>query len=218
MLRVTLVGCMNAHQFDARGRQGRKLNSEHLFFSRLTKARAVVGKGEECVPCDPGYELRKGDWQSNAPEIRVDETKTKCKHKWTYFLHFWCVYWSVGCCISQSIAISVPGTWRFKTCIFWPPKKASQFYYVQYYSPDHWKHWMNDDIQQKLRVRQQCRTESLKALNNGISTRRDVCQPLVVTTTTTMYSIDFIHYLCPISQPEIPDHVNNNIHQVPRTC
>ena len=34
---------------------------------------------------------------------------------------------------------------------------------------------MNDDIQQERRVRQQYRTESLKALNDGISTRRYVC-------------------------------------------
>ena len=65
---------MKAHQFDARGRQGRKPNSDSFFFSRLkrrqaryffffetkTKASTVVRKGEECVPCDPGYELRKG--------------------------------------------------------------------------------------------------------------------------------------------------------------
>ena len=35
---------------------------------------------------------------------------------------------------------------------------------------------MNDDIQQERRVRQQHRTEPLKALIEGISTRRYVCQ------------------------------------------
>ena len=45
---------------------------------------------------------------------------------------------------------------------------------------------LNDDIQQERRVRQQHRTESRKALNDGISTRRDVCQALVVGTTTTL--------------------------------
>ena len=44
-----------------RGRQGMKLNSEHFFFLAIkTKACSVVGKGEESVPCDPGYEVRKG--------------------------------------------------------------------------------------------------------------------------------------------------------------
>ena len=59
VLRILLVGCMNAHQFDARGRRVRKLNSEHFFFANKAKARTVVGKGEECVPCNPGYELQK---------------------------------------------------------------------------------------------------------------------------------------------------------------
>ena len=31
-----------------------------LYFATKTKASTVVGKGEVCVPCDPGYELRKG--------------------------------------------------------------------------------------------------------------------------------------------------------------
>ena len=53
---------MNAYHFDARGRQGRTLNSEHFFFLSIkTKASTVVGKGEDCVPCDPGYEFRKGE-------------------------------------------------------------------------------------------------------------------------------------------------------------
>ena len=56
--RIILVGCMNAHQFDARGRQESKPKSD-FFFAPKAKASTVVGKGEECVPCDPGYELRK---------------------------------------------------------------------------------------------------------------------------------------------------------------
>ena len=43
---------------------------------------------------------------------------------------------------------------------------------------------LNDDIQQERRVRQQHRTESRKTLDDGISTRPDVCQSLVVGTTT----------------------------------
>ena len=49
---------MNAHQFDERERQGRKPNSD-FFFATKMKASTVVGKGEEFVLCDPGYELRK---------------------------------------------------------------------------------------------------------------------------------------------------------------
>ena len=40
VLRIPLLGCMKAHQFDARRRQGRKLNHEHLFFSRLERRHA----------------------------------------------------------------------------------------------------------------------------------------------------------------------------------
>ena len=59
---------------------------------------------------------------------------------------------------------------------------------------------MNDDIQQERRVRQQHRTESLKALNDGISIRRYVCQY-------------YIHYLfTTTNQPEILDYVNNIIY------
>ena len=32
-----------------------------FFFGTTTKASTVAGKREECVPCDPGYELRKGE-------------------------------------------------------------------------------------------------------------------------------------------------------------
>ena len=62
VLRVILVGCMNAHQFDSRGRQGRKRNSEKCFLAIRTKARTVLWKGEECVQCAPdmSYE-REGD-------------------------------------------------------------------------------------------------------------------------------------------------------------
>ena len=42
---------------------------------------------------------------------------------------------------------------------------------------------LNYDIQQEGRARQQHRTESLKALNDGISTRRYVCQSLAGTPT-----------------------------------
>ena len=53
-----------------------------FFLAIKTKARSVVGKGEECVPCDPGYELRReGAWQSSAQKKRVDGTETKRKHE-----------------------------------------------------------------------------------------------------------------------------------------
>ena len=52
---------------------------------------------------------REGAWQSNALKIRVDGTEKTRKHEWMYFLHFGaCVYWWVGCCTSQSIAIAIP--------------------------------------------------------------------------------------------------------------
>ena len=55
----------------------------------------------------------------------------------------------------------------------------------------------------------------MKATNDGISTRRHVRQSLAVgTTATTVYNIDYIHYLSTTTdhQPEIPDYVNNNIY------
>ena len=32
-----------------------------FLFATKTKARTVGGKGVECVPCEPGYELRKAE-------------------------------------------------------------------------------------------------------------------------------------------------------------
>ena len=103
VLRILLVGCMNAHQFDARGRHGRQLNSEHIFLLAIkTKASTVLGKGEECVPCDLGCQLRKGGslTKSCAENTRGWDRK-KRKHEWMYLMHVWCVYWSVGCCTSH---------------------------------------------------------------------------------------------------------------------
>ena len=71
---------------------------------------------------------------------------------------------------------------------------------------------LTDGIQQERHVRQQHRAQSLKALNDGISTRPYVCRSLVGTTiNTTMYSIDYIHYISTTTkyQPEMPDYVNN---------
>ena len=71
---------MNAHQFDARERQGRKPNSELLFFATKTKVSIVVGNGEERVPCDPGYELRKEESLTKyAQKIHEDGTEKKRK-------------------------------------------------------------------------------------------------------------------------------------------
>ena len=41
-------------------REGNVILNFFFFATKTTKASTVVGKGEECVPCDPGYELRKG--------------------------------------------------------------------------------------------------------------------------------------------------------------
>ena len=37
-----------------------KISLNIFFLAIKPKARSVVGKGEECMPCDPGYEFRKG--------------------------------------------------------------------------------------------------------------------------------------------------------------
>ena len=59
-----------------------------------------------------------------------------------------------------------------------------------------------NDIQQERRVRQEHRTESLKALHDGISTRRYVCQSLV--------GIISLYNKVSQWQHEMPDYVNNN--------
>ena len=41
-------------------REGNLFLNLFFFATKTTKASTVVGKREECVPCDPGYELRKG--------------------------------------------------------------------------------------------------------------------------------------------------------------
>ena len=41
-------------------REGNVILNFFFFATKTTKASTVVGKGEECVPCDPGYELRQG--------------------------------------------------------------------------------------------------------------------------------------------------------------
>ena len=94
------------------------------------------------VTPDMSYE-REGAWQSNAEKIRVDGTKKKRKHEWMCFLHFLVrVYWSAGCCTSQSIAISIPGTWRFKKMFILTKKNLTSPLRTVFYSPNHWKHWM----------------------------------------------------------------------------
>ena len=47
VLLIILVGCMNAHQLGARGRQGRKLNSKHFFCSRVNEGTLGSGKERE---------------------------------------------------------------------------------------------------------------------------------------------------------------------------
>ena len=129
------------------------------------------------------YEI-EGAGQANALKIRVDGTEKTRKHEWMYFLHFWCVYWSVGCCINQSIAKAMPQAPGGPPIDYFDNKKLTTPLrtVVQPESLEA----LNDDIQQERRVRQQHRTEWRKKLNDGISTRRDVRQSLVVGTTTTI--------------------------------
>ena len=111
VLRIMLVGCMNAHQFDARGRQGRKTYFWTFIFPAIrTEARTAVGKGEQCVPCDPGYELRKGGrLTSNAQKIHVDGTeKTQAYMNLFPALFGACV--SIGWMLYQPIHLSKNNT------------------------------------------------------------------------------------------------------------
>ena len=73
---------------------------------------------------DMSYE-REGAWQSNAQNIRVDGTRWDRKKTQELInvlpaLFGACVYRSVACGTSQYIlvATSIPGTGRFKKCLF----------------------------------------------------------------------------------------------------
>ena len=76
-----------------------------FFFETKTKASTVVRKGEECVPCDPGYELRKGGslTKSCAENTRgwdrKKKTKAACMNVFPAFL---------GACIDRLGAVTVP--------------------------------------------------------------------------------------------------------------
>ena len=134
---------------------------------------------------------REGPWQSYAQTIGVGGTESKHKLEWMYILHVSVrVYWAVGCCTNQSIAMSLPCTWRFKECLLWPkPKLTTPLHTVV---QPKLLEALDEDIQQERRVRQQHRTESSKAQDDGISTRRYVRQSLVG---STMYIMDYPHYL-----------------------
>ena len=67
-------------------------------------------------------------------------------------------------------------------CLLWPKQKLTTPLHTVV-QPKSLKA-LNDEIQQERCVRQQHRTESSKAPDDGISTRRYVCQSLVGTTTT----------------------------------
>ena len=62
----------------------------NIFYLAIkTKARSVVGKGEECVPCDPRYGLRKGGSLTKycaENSRRWDRKKTQASMN--AFLHF----------------------------------------------------------------------------------------------------------------------------------
>ena len=129
VLRVILVGFINAHQFDARGRQGRKPNSEPFFFfaTKTTKASTVAGNGEKCVPCDPGYELRKGGslTKSCAENTRGWDRKKKTQAARTNVFPA-----LLGACIDRLGAVPSNNnnqvrTWTYKKCLFWPKKRIT---------------------------------------------------------------------------------------------
>ena len=58
VLRTILVGCMNAHQCDAIGRQGKKLHYEHLFFLAIKTKAPARQWGRERSACHVTPDLR----------------------------------------------------------------------------------------------------------------------------------------------------------------
>ena len=157
---------------------------------------------------------REGDWQRNAQKIRIDVTeKNSSINEWIPCTFG--VYLSVGCCISQSIARSVSGTWRFKKCLFWQ-KKSLKTPLRSVVHPESLKS-LNDDIQQERRVRQQHRTESLKHWMTAFQQDVTCASHWRGLLLLYMYSIDYIHFLSTTKhQPEMPDYVNNN--NISGTC
>ena len=92
---IILVGCMNAHQFDARRRQRRKLNSEHVTcsFSRLEEGTHGSGEERGVRATWPRIWVTKGRDidKSNSQKIRVDGKEKKTQAWMNSFLHFRCV-------------------------------------------------------------------------------------------------------------------------------
>ena len=128
---------------------------------------------------------------------------------------FWCVCWSVGCCTSQSITISIPGTWRYDiNYVYFDKRKSSQLHYsinstAGVIESTEWWH----------STRMTCpAAASYRSIEStdGISTKRYVWQSQVGT--ATMCSIDYIHYLQQQSINLKCPTTLTALYQVPRNC
>ena len=122
-----------------------------------------------------------------------------------------CAYWSVGCCTSQSTAIAISGTWRFKNCFFGQRKTHNFTTYsntVRIIESTEWWH----------STRTTCPAAASYRITESTEWRHFNKTWRVSVTGGGdyyyyMYSIDCINYLSTTTkyQPEMPDYVNNNI-------
>ena len=126
------------------------------------------------------------------------------------FLHFYCVYWSVGCCISQSIPMPISSTWRFKNdCIDKANPHDSTTYSITPRATGRTEGWHS--------TRTTCPAAASYRIIESTEWRL-FNQTLRVSITGgdyyyywRMYSIDYIHFLSTTKyQPVISDYVNNN--------
>ena len=73
----------------------------------------LVGKGEECVLCDPGYGLRNGGrLTSNAQKIHVDGTGKNASIDECVSCTFWCVCVLIGWVLYQPIHSNINTRYR----------------------------------------------------------------------------------------------------------
>ena len=130
------------------------------YFKRITRRDSVCVRSGRNLSMKQRYEYTS--WPQKPPRSRraayytgrlhectpVQKTREGGRMKtreWVYFLHFLVrVYWSGGVAPANLQQYQHHTRYRaVKKCLFWHKKKTNmQLQYVQYYSPNNWKHWI----------------------------------------------------------------------------
>ena len=159
---------------------------------------------------------KEGEWQSNAQRIRVDATERNARtNEWISCTFTVCID-RLGAVLANPYRCQyqVPG--GLKMIVLTKQILTTPLRTVLHPEP---LEELKDDIQQEQRVQPQHPTESLKALNDGFSTRRYVCRSLVGTTTTTGVCIASTTSTFSLQQSinlKCPTTLTTIIYQVPR--